>query len=224
MVARGRSGVRRPWIKVCGITRREDALSAVGLGADAVGFILARESPRRIDAALAAAIARELPSRVARVGVVVSLPAEGALELVETIGLTALQAHGDESPETCLAYGVPVVKAIPTGPGFRVSDLEPYAAFPILLDGYSPNARGGTGLRADWTLARDARESGYRVLLAGGLGPANVRDAVETVSPLGVDLNSGVERAPGVKDPLLVRRAIEALAEMDPPEEATWPW
>ena len=214
----------RPWVKVCGITRAEDARTAVAAGARAVGFILVDESPRRVEAATAASIARDLPSHVARVGVVVNRSVEAVRKLVEEIGLTAVQAHGEETVEDCRAYGVPTVKVFRTRAGFDVKDLEPFREFPVLLDGFTPEARGGTGLAADWSAARRAVKAGYRVLLAGGLGPSNIGAAVAAVEPVAVDLNSGVESAPGRKDPRLLHEAFRALKAFDDREEAPWPW
>jgi phosphoribosylanthranilate isomerase len=143
---------------------------------------------------------------------------------VGEIGLTAIQAHGDESPEDCRAYGLPVVKAFNTGEGFRIEFLEPYRAFAVLLDARAGARRGGTGRRADWGAARAAGEAGHRVLLAGGLSPDTVAAAVRAVEPLGVDLNSGVESAPGIKDPARIRAAVRALDALPFTEEAPWPW
>lgn len=214
----------KPWVKVCGITRAEDARAAIEAGARAVGFILVEESPRFVDARTAAAIARDLPENVARVGVVVNRPVEAVRALVEKIGLTAVQAHGEEPVEDCRAYGVPTVKVFRTAADFEVEDLAPFRDFPVFLDGYAPGARGGTGVRADWSAARAAVEAGYRVLLAGGLGPDSVAEAVRTVGPVAVDLNSGVESEPGRKDPALIRAAVHALETFDDGEEFPWPW
>lgn len=212
-----------PWIKVCGITRAEDALAAVASGAHAVGLILA-ESPRRVTVETAAAIARALPEGVARVGVTVNAAPGDVRAWVERIGLDAVQAHGEESAETCAAYGCPVVKALPAPPGFDPSVLEPYREFSVLLDGAAAGARGGTGRTADWEGARRAREAGFRVLLAGGLGPDNVAEAVRRVRPLGVDLNSGVETAPGIKSPEAIAAAVRAIRASAQWENTTWPW
>lgn len=214
----------RPWIKVCGITRAEDAGDAVAAGARAVGFVLVPGSPRAVAVDRAAAIARGLPEGVARVGVVSNRDAGEVRRLVRDIGLTAIQAHGDESPEACRGYGVPVVKAVNTGEGFAVDALRPYREFAVLLDAPAGALRGGTGRPADWAAARAARDAGYRVLLAGGLSAANVAAAVRAVQPLAVDLNSGVETAPGIKDAVRIREAVRALDGLPFTEEASWPW
>jgi phosphoribosylanthranilate isomerase len=205
--------MRRPYVKVCGVTRVEDALAAVAAGADAIGFVLVPGSPRRVTPEAAAEIAARLPLGIARVGVTADLDPAEARAMSRTIGLTAIQAHG-----------LPVVKALAAGSGFDPAVLDPYREFPVLLDGYASAARGGTGRIADWSAARRAVEAGFRVLLAGGLSPGNLRAAVEAVGPRAVDLNSGVESRPGVKDPGLVRRALALLADLDPPEEDAWPW
>lgn len=215
---------RRPWVKVCGLTRPEDARAAVAAGADAVGVILAPASPRAVDVEQARAVLAGLPPGVARVGVVVDATPPAVRDWVAALGLTAIQAHGAESPEVCRAYGVPVVKAIPAGPGFPLERLQPYRGMPVLLDGEAGGRSGGTGRRADWDGARRAAAAGYRVLLAGGLGPENLRDAVERVAPIAVDLNSGVETAPGRKDPARITAALEALRNLEAPEASTWPW
>ena len=216
--------MKRPFVKVCGITRQEDATAAVEAGADAIGFVLVPESPRRISVANARNIARSLPDRVARVGVVVDLPVESVQKLVREIGLTAIQAHGDESPGVCRDYGVPVVKAFPAPAGFDLTVLDGYREFPVLLDGQAGDRRGGTGAPADWDQARAAGKAGYRVLLAGGLGEKNLLEAVRVVNPVAVDLNSGVEIKPGRKDVHKIRAAIDRLGSLGPAEEASWPW
>jgi phosphoribosylanthranilate isomerase len=216
--------VRRPWVKVCGITRAEDAAAAVAAGARAVGFVLIPESPRALAPDRAGAIARGIPEGVARVGVVSDRDAGEVARLVRDIGLTAIQAHGDESPETCRSYRVPVVKAVNTGGTFRAESLEPYREFAVLLDAPAGSRRGGTGRTADWTAAREAGERGYRVLLAGGLSPRNVAAAVRAVRPVAIDLNSGVETEPGIKDAARIRAALLALDALPFTEEAPWPW
>jgi phosphoribosylanthranilate isomerase len=211
-------------VKVCGLTREEDVRAAVAAGAHAIGLVFVEESPRHVDPTRAARLVRAAPPRVARVGVTVSLSPEEAQDLVRTVGLTALQAHGEENPDTCRAYGVPVVKAFGVGHGFDLVRLDPYREWPVLLDGYETGARGGTGRPADWSVARRAREAGWRVLLAGGLGPENLAAAVRQVQPVAVDLNSAVEAEPGIKDGDRIRAALECLADFEPPAEETWPW
>lgn len=216
--------MKRPFIKVCGITRAEDARIAVEMGADALGFVLVPASPRYVPVETVAEMVRAIPDRVAKIGVVVNMIPGEVRELAREGGLTAIQAHGDESPEECRVYGLPVVKALPAGKHLDLDVLLPYREFPLLLDAASGIARGGTGRLANWVVARAARDAGYQVLLAGGLGPENVLDAVRAVEPVAIDLNSGVESGPGIKDPHRISLAIEALRGLDPFEEAIWPW
>ena len=218
--------MRAPFVKVCGITRLEDAVPAVEAGARAIGFVLVPESPRHVSVAAAARISAALPEGVARVGVVVNLPPPVVAHLVAAIGLTAIQAHGEETPDTCRAYGLPVVKAFAPGPEAAVEDLEPFRGFPILIDAVDPGFRGGSGRTADWGFARRAVERGFRILLAGGLGPETVAAACRAVEPVAVDLNSRVEVRPGIKDIARIQGALRTLDAMgmDPPEETAWPW
>lgn len=221
--------MNRPFLKICGLTRVEDALAAVAAGADALGFIFAAESPRRVDPAVARAAARavaaEFPDRrVARVGVTVNLPPREAAGLVEAAELTALQAHGEESPKMCRSYPRPTVKAVRPAAGFDPAGLEPYREFSLLWDAFHPTQRGGTGLISDWTAAAAAQAAGFRILLAGGLTPENAPAAVRTVRPLALDFNSGVEREPGIKDPSRIAAALSPWAGAAPPEESAWPW
>jgi phosphoribosylanthranilate isomerase len=216
--------MRAPFVKVCGITRIEDARAAVEAGASAIGCVFVSDSPRRIEPDVAARIARDLPKNVARVGVVRDMDVESLHELVRQVGLTALQLHGNETPDVLASLSVPAIKAFAAGAGFDIERLEPYRAFGVLLDGGTEQGQGGTGTSADWTLARIARDRGFRVLLAGGLGPDNVAHAVEVVTPAAVDLNSGVEVSLGRKDRALIEKAMKALSRFDPPEDATWPW
>ena len=211
-------------VKVCGITRLEDAQAAVAAGASAIGFVLVSSSPRCVSAEQAHAIASELPDGIARVGVMVGRDPDEVRSLARSIGLSAIQAHGEETAEECRAYGLPVVKAMTAGADFDVASLAPYREFPVLLDGSSLTARGGTGITANWTGARVARDSGYRVLLAGGLAADNVLEAVQQVEPEAVDLNSGVETSPGIKDTERIREAIDRLSALNPPEVRRWPW
>ena len=124
----------------------------------------------------------------------------------------------------CSAYGIKTVKALRTGPGLTKPGVAPYAAFAVLLDGYQPGLRGGTGARSDWDLAADLVRSGFRVILAGGLGPDNLGEALAAVHPLAVDLNSGVEIRPGIKDHALLHRAMAVIAGGKPRTGEERPW
>jgi phosphoribosylanthranilate isomerase len=186
-------------VKVCGITRRKDARLAVDLGADALGFIFYPKSPRYIEPEKAAEIIRGLPPFVGSVGVFVDAPARRVRSVVRTCSLSAVQLHGEESPEFCSNFSVKVIK------GFRVKGnrlprgISRYAVDALLLDTFKTGVPGGTGEVFPWEVARRAERYG-RIILAGGLKPGNVRRAVETVRPFAVDVSSGVESAPGRKD------------------------
>jgi phosphoribosylanthranilate isomerase len=199
-------------VKICGVTRLEDALAAARLGADAVGFNFWPRSKRHLAPAAAAAIVARLPPSLATFGVFVD-PTRAELERALAVsGVGVAQLHGDEPPELCVGLGVPVVKAIRVAVGSDLAQLASYEVRAFLLDSAS-GGYGGSGATFDWGLAAAVSRE-LPVLLAGGLTPENVAEAVRTVSPLGVDVASGVESSPGVKDlarmELFIRRAKEA--------------
>jgi phosphoribosylanthranilate isomerase len=184
-------------VKVCGLTRIEDAAAACELGAAAVGFIFWPRSPRFIDPYRARAIVRALPPFVTPVGVFVNQPAEYVNGVASLVRLGAVQLHGDEDAEYIARITRPVIKAVSNGTA-AASSAWPREAV-LLVDAHDPERRGGTGLAADWDgAARLARSR--RVLLAGGLNAGNVAEAIARVQPFGVDVSSGVESAPGIKD------------------------
>ncbi|MBM3836571.1 MAG: phosphoribosylanthranilate isomerase [Verrucomicrobia bacterium] len=199
-----------PKVKICGVTNLPDALAAVDAGADALGFMFYAKSPRCVSEHAAAEIIRALPPFVARVGVFVNADQETVGRAVESCGLDTLQFHGDEPPDFCRKFRAAVIKA------FRVRDetsLQTMAAYETeawLLDAFVPGKLGGTGERFNWELARRATTLSRRVILAGGLTPENIREAVRQVRPYGVDVSSGVEVAPGKKNPGKVRDFIAA--------------
>jgi len=201
-------------VKICGVTRLVDALAAARLGADALGFNFWPRSRRFIAPEAAGEIVRSIPPGVATFGVFVDPTRDQVLAAVAASGVHAVQLHGDEPPALCVSLPVPVVKAIRVGTAHALAQLASYEVRAFLLDSDSPGY-GGSGTGFDWSVASEvARE--LPVLLAGGLRPDNVADAVRTVRPLGVDVASGVESAPGVKDvarmELFIRRAKEARA------------
>jgi phosphoribosylanthranilate isomerase len=204
------------FIKVCGITRVEDALHAVDEGATAIGFVLWPRSPRAITVARAAEISSQLPAGVMRVGVFVDEPVDGIRVAVERVGLTTVQLHGDEPPAYADAVGVPVLRAVSVADLMHASELWA-SGTALLVDNIDPVRRGGTGTAIDWSQAAVVAHT-RRVVLAGGLTPDNVASAIRAVHPFGVDVSSGVEAAPGVKDFEKVsrfvtnaRRAVEEL-------------
>lgn len=202
----------RPRIKICGITRAEDAALAVELGADAIGFVFWPRSPRAIAPADARAIERALPPLVSRVGVFVDATPGEVAEVVRAAGLDVVQLHGDEPVDRYLEVDARIVKVAPLRDD---ADVTAAAGWPAgvmpLVDAVDPDRRGGTGRRADWTLA--ARLASMRpLLLAGGLDADNVREAIRRVRPWGIDVSSGVERRPGVKDAERLRAFFAAVA------------
>ena len=186
-------------VKICGITNGADALCAVKNGADALGFIFYARSPRCIPPERAAEIVRGLPPFVTPVGVFVNEAREQIDAFLELVGLRAVQLHGDEPPEACLGYSVPVIRAFQVGEGFDGADLRDYPADAFLMDTATAGLYGGTGETFDWALAREAASRG-RIILAGGLNPDNVTEAIRKVRPYAVDCGSGVEAEPGRKD------------------------
>ena len=197
-------------VKICGITNAPDALAAVEAGADALGFMFYKDSPRNISLRAAAEIIRELSPFIVKVGVFVNASEDLVTRAIGDCGLNLLQFHGEETPEYCAQFGLMSMKA------FRIRDAESLASLPnykteaYLLDAFSPEARGGTGEKFNWNLAIEAKKFGRPIFLAGGLTPENVADAVKKVQPYGVDVSSSVEAKPGKKDHEKVRAFISA--------------
>jgi len=194
------------WVKLCGMTRPEDVMEAVAAGADAVGFVLAPGSPRRVTVEEAGRLGRGV--EVGRYLVTVDLTPELLLETAAAAGVDGVQPHGRyrvEATTAALAAGLEVL--FPVAVAARIDlDAVPAAAVPI-LDTAVPGRHGGTGRVFDWSLAAGL---GRAVVLAGGLTPENVAAAVATAAPWGVDVSSGIESGPGVKDPEKMRRFVEA--------------
>jgi phosphoribosylanthranilate isomerase len=199
-------------VKICGITEFEDARDAALLGAAAIGLNFCKTSPRYIEPARAAKIIEKLPPFVTVVGVFVNQPDPQRLEdFAVSLGLHAVQLHGNETPDYCsMIQRVKVIKSFRVDAGFRVDTLRNYGSGTFLLDGCSP----GTGRHFDWELAYGANAFGS-VIIAGGLDAENVSQVVTTLHPFAVDVASGVESAPGKKDYEKMRRFIEAVERAD---------
>jgi phosphoribosylanthranilate isomerase len=197
-------------VKICGITRVEDATVAVSLGATAVGFIFWPGSPRRVAPADAAAIGAALPQEVWKVGVFVDAPADHIRRVIEEARLTAVQLHGNETPATAAALNARVIKAIALEHVDSPEALDDWRGVPILLDAKDPVRKGGTGRTIDWHRAAEMAAR-HDIILAGGLRPGNVAEAIARVRPSGIDVSSGVEASPGVKDHDKLRSLFEAL-------------
>ena len=203
-------------VKICGITRLQDALTAVEASAEALGFMFYAGSKRAITATDAAVIIRELPLSVRKVGVFVDADPLEIRRTIDLTGIDTLQFHGHESPEVCGQFkGVQQVwKAFRIESSHSLKSLSQYADVDAwLLDSFVPGALGGTGATFNWTLAAEARSLGKPIILAGGLTPENVAQAVHQVRPFAVDVSSGVESEPGHKDPDRVRAFINAARQ-----------
>jgi phosphoribosylanthranilate isomerase len=203
-------------IKICGLTRAEDAAVAVAAGADALGVVLA-PSRRQVTLKEAAAVFADVPPFVARIGVFVDARADDVWEAVARLGLTAVQYHGGEAPETCEVAPVPVIKALRVGPGFDASAADAYrdVVSALLLDTLVPGEQGGTGVAFDWEDTVGRIPEWAPVILAGGLAPDNVRDGIRALKPYAVDVSSGVESSPGIKDHALIRAFCAAVRAAD---------
>jgi phosphoribosylanthranilate isomerase len=213
------------WIKICGTTNLEDAHAAVAAGADALGFVFA-ESPRQITPEAAAKIVAELPPQVEKVGVFLNHPAQRIREIVEQVGLTALQFHGDEQDlaraEAILPWaderGLRIIVAVSglegAGTGFKRPKAGAHYRTALLVDSMTPSLRGGSGVTWDWKQLApflDAIRGAVDVIVAGGLKAENVPEAIRVLHPWGVDVVSGVEREPGKKDHEKVRAFVAAV-------------
>jgi len=194
-------------VKICGITSLEDARSAVEAGADALGFVFYEKSPRNINPLQAAKIIAALPPFVQAVGLFVNEEAERINWTADFCGLDMVQLHGDEEPEDCAEVNRRVIKAFRVKDAASIEGLKKYQVAGYLLDAWCQDAYGGTGKRFNWDLAAGASKYGP-VILAGGLDPENVAEAVRTVHPYAVDVSSGVESEPGKKDQEKVREFI----------------
>lgn len=206
------AGCDVPRVKICGITSLEDALHAAACGADALGFVFYPGSPRFIAAERVRKIIAELPPLVTTVGLFVNETPACIGEVVALCGLDAVQLHGDETPAQCLCPPARVIKALRLQEGMDEAIFSSYPVAALLLDAYVPDRFGGTGHRCDWQRAAVVSAQ-QRVILAGGLTPENVAEAVRLVRPYGVDVSSGVEKRPGEKDPEKVARFIRVAKE-----------
>jgi phosphoribosylanthranilate isomerase len=195
-------------VKICGLRRSQDVAAVVQAGADAVGFVFAPVSPRCVEVEAAAVLCRQVPAFIARVGLFLDQEAEYVRSVLQRVPLSLLQFHGREDAAYCRQFGLPYVKAVSMASADPVATAE--AAFAdaagILVDSHQPGEPGGTGRQVDWNRITVSR---LPLILAGGLCPDNVRSAVKLVRPWAVDVSSGVESAPGIKDEGAIRRFIQ---------------
>ncbi len=190
----------RTRVKICGITRPEDAMAAIEAGADALGFVFYPPSPRYVEVARAASIIRQLPPFVTSVALFVNADRETIAEVIRETGIDLLQFHGNECPDYCAEHGRPWIKAVRMKDDLDLDKVvrDHAGARALLLDAYRPGVPGGTGEAFDW--GRIPAELAGRIVLAGGLTPDNVADAVRQVKPYAVDVSGGVEASKGIKD------------------------
>lgn len=209
----------RTRVKICGITRVEDALAAVAAGADAIGLVFYERSARNVSVAQAADISRVLPAFVNVVGLFVDAAPDFIRSVLKAVHLDTLQFHGDETAEECAGYGLPFIKAIRVKPQTNLLQCanEFSAAKALLLDTYTEGLAGGTGHAFDWNLiptsmTTDRSHEMPVLILAGGLNETNVALAIEQVKPYAVDVSGGVESAKGIKDQAKIARFMQAVS------------
>jgi len=201
-----------PLVKICGITNPADAVHAVSAGASAIGLVFWPSSPRAVDVVRAREIVAAIPALVSVVGVFVN-QVEEAKRISAEVGLSAVQFHGDETADDCRGMNVRVIKAVPVRDRFAIdSALGVPDSVTVLLDAHDPIKRGGTGRSIDWTVAREIARRRFTVL-SGGLTPENVSEAIAAVRPWAIDVSSGVEQAPGRKDPAKILALFAAVGQ-----------
>lgn len=200
-------------VKICGLTRVEDVLAAVRAGADAIGFVFTA-SPRRVSVETAIRLSSYVPEGVSRVGLFLDQDRSEIQRVVDSVALDILQFHGCESEQQCSLYGLPWLKAVAmeNAGSVRRAEREFPGAAGLLLDSHSKGGRGGSGESFDWSLSKPVSKA---VWLAGGLNPNNVGRAIQTVRPFAVDVSSGVETKPGIKDASLMNAFVAAVREAE---------
>jgi len=198
-------------VKICGITNVENAQSAVYAGASAIGFIFHKKSPRCISASKARNIIDQLPPFVTPVGVFVDAKEGAVRDICRFTGITTLQFHGNEEPFYCQRFkGHKIIKAFKVSEDFEFASIKKYKVDAYLFDTFSQDAAGGTGKTFNWNLMKYEKIE-RPFILSGGLNSSNVQEALQVLQPYAVDVSSGVEKAPGIKDPKLVRAFIDAV-------------
>ncbi len=201
-------------VKICGITNIEDANTAAELGVDVLGFIFA-PSPRKIEPKKARDIIRTIPPFVKTVGVFVNEDPSLIKKLISFCGLDMVQLHGDESPDICQDLMPRSIKSFWLKDESSLQTISSYCGKvrAFLFDTYAEDVRGGTGKTFDWDLAIKGKKLGFPIILAGGLNPSNIKEAISAVKPEAVDVNSGVEKHPGKKDHVAIKKLMEAIRE-----------
>ncbi len=206
----------RTRIKICGITRTEDALIAVSLGVDALGLVFYKPSPRAVSISQAQEIVNSLPAFISKVGLFVDAEANDVKETLEQVNLDYLQFHGDENEEYCASFGKPYIKAIRVKKDIDLSaSVASYkSASGLLLDAWHPNLLGGTGEVFDWTVLKDYKNMQFDLILAGGLDSGNVAEAIDLLKPYAVDVSSGVEVSAGIKSAAKIQDFVKEVSRV----------
>jgi len=200
------------FVKICGITRLEDATAAADLGARALGFNFYKKSKRYIQPEKAAEIIDQMPGHILKTGLFVNSPEDEIKKIDSKLDLDLLQFHGDETPELCRKWGDKVIRAFRLKTEDQLNEIEKYEfARMIIIDASIGRQYGGTGELSNWNLAIKAKKYGVPLLLAGGLNPANVGEAIQKVKPFGVDVAGGVESSPGIKDREKIRAFMHSV-------------
>ncbi len=201
----------RTRVKICGITRVRDGVAAAAAGADAIGLVFYANSPRSVEIDQAAEIASALPPFVTKVALFVNAPADEIEQVVSRVPIDLIQFHGDESPGFCSAQGKPYIKAIRMKPGVNLHQQRElyHQSGGLLVDSYRAGVPGGTGESFNWSLIPS--DLSAEIVLAGGLTPHNVADAIRAVQPWGVDVSGGVEAAKGIKDAQAIKQLIRGV-------------
>lgn len=200
-------------IKICGLTNKEDALNAIALNVDALGFIFYEHSPRYISPEKVETFILDLPPFINTIGVFVNAKADYINSVVKRCKLNAIQFHGSETPEFCTQFSLPTIKAIPVREHSDITEIPKYKGCVngILLDTKAENVQGGTGKTFDWGLAIEAKEYDTPLILSGGINSKNIEKALKMVAPYAIDICSGVEKEPGIKDYNKMQELIEAI-------------
>jgi len=206
------------FVKICGITNLDDALVAIDAGADALGFNFYKPSPRYIAPEAARDIIGQLPESILTVGVFVNEQSpQSVKDLARRASVTAIQLHGDESPDYCRNLAdYKIIKALAAGPDFDPQTAHAFDVEAILLDTKDATLRGGTGRVFDWSIAKEVKQVVPKLVLAGGLGLQNIEQAIASVDPFGVDACSALEKAPGKKDHERMRAFVKTIRSVKP--------
>jgi phosphoribosylanthranilate isomerase len=205
-------------IKICGVTNANDARACVELGAEMIGFNFYRKSPRHIEPDIVRRFVEGLPRQICAVGVFVDADPAEIREVAQTAGVRCVQLHGNATPESCSELGreFRVIRALPTDARFQPEYTAAFSHCDVLLDAYHPELHGGTGRTCDWSAARAAMRYARFLILSGGLNAQNVGSAIAAVMPHAVDVCSGIESAPGVKDHHALEEFISAVRAATP--------